>query len=424
MSTNARPAVSCTNVPQRVQHSLEGRGLQAPGMARIKVQQAPHDQTPQAGSGAAQRPPPHSHADGGPHALRSAAAAGRRAPGVHASGGGGGAVAQAPLAAHYVGELDDVVGAHGAAAHHEHAARAGAGAGGRDRGYHHHRGQVGLEGAEAGAAHHTTCGWSRWGGDGDALADDCYNSADEDDKGDAGEGRGAAGMGRECDMDEAELENVLKKEKGFRIKRMEEDGNCLFRAIADQIYGDPGMHAEVRRLCMDYLEAERSHFSQFVTQDFDHYIRRKRHDKIFGNNLEMQAMAELFNRPIEVPPSLPRYSLSLCLSLALSLARSFSLSLSCSRSRSLSLPMSLSLARSVSLSLSFSALSPSLSLSRAFSSLSLSLLSHTHAYKRTHTHTHTQVYCDSAHPMQILHDSYTQTCDSTPLRLSYHRGNH
>ena len=81
--------VSCTNAAAARQHSLEGRGLQAPGMARIKVQQAPHDQTPQAGSGAAQRPPPHSHADGGPHALRSAAAAGRRAPGVHGAGGGG-----------------------------------------------------------------------------------------------------------------------------------------------------------------------------------------------------------------------------------------------------------------------------------------------------------------------------------------------
>mmetsp|Transcript_9808 Transcript_9808/g.32824 ORF Transcript_9808/g.32824 Transcript_9808/m.32824 type:complete len:190 (+) Transcript_9808:687-1256(+) len=60
------------------------------------------------------------------------------------------------------------------------------------------------------------------------------------------------------------------------------------------------MHEEVRELCMDYLVAERGHFSQFVTQDFDEYVRRKRNDKEFGNNLEMQALSEIYNRPIEV----------------------------------------------------------------------------------------------------------------------------
>eukprot|EP01132_Coremiostelium_polycephalum_P002711 gene2711-3364_t len=81
---------------------------------------------------------------------------------------------------------------------------------------------------------------------------------------------------------------------------MKEDGNCLFRSIADQIYGDQEMHNLIREKCMDYMEAERDHFSQFVTEDFNEYIKRKRSDKVYGNNTEMQAMAELFNRPIEV----------------------------------------------------------------------------------------------------------------------------
>eukprot|EP00976_Prorocentrum_cordatum_P076201 1182209-Prorocentrum_minimum.AAC.1 len=81
---------------------------------------------------------------------------------------------------------------------------------------------------------------------------------------------------------------------------MAADGNCLFRAIADQVYGDAELSASTRQMCMDYMEAERDHFSQFVTESFYDYLRRKRGDRCHGNNLEMQAMAEMYNRPIEV----------------------------------------------------------------------------------------------------------------------------
>ena len=37
-----------------------------------------------------------------------------------------------------------------------------------------------------------------------------------------------------------------------------------------------------------------------MTEDFEAYIARKRSDHIHGNHIEMQAMSEIFNRPIEV----------------------------------------------------------------------------------------------------------------------------
>ena len=43
------------------------------------------------------------------------------------------------------------------------------------------------------------------------------------------------------------------KKKHRMIKKMSEDGACLFRAIADQVYGDQEMHSVVRQQCMDYL---------------------------------------------------------------------------------------------------------------------------------------------------------------------------
>mmetsp|Transcript_41861 Transcript_41861/g.80016 ORF Transcript_41861/g.80016 Transcript_41861/m.80016 type:complete len:828 (-) Transcript_41861:185-2668(-) len=99
---------------------------------------------------------------------------------------------------------------------------------------------------------------------------------------------------------ESKFETDLAREHGFKIRRMLEDGNCLFRAVSDQVYGDPELHASTRQMCVDYLEAERDHFSQFVTEGFSEYLDRKRRDRCHGNNLEMQAMAEMFNRPVEV----------------------------------------------------------------------------------------------------------------------------
>ena len=41
-------------------------------------------------------------------------------------------------------------------------------------------------------------------------------------------------------------------------------------------------------------------FKQYVTEDFSRYLNRKRCDQCHGNHIEMQAMCELFNRPLEV----------------------------------------------------------------------------------------------------------------------------
>jgi len=41
--------------------------------------------------------------------------------------------------------------------------------------------------------------------------------------------------------------------KGLLIKKISDDGNCLFGAVADQAYADPALHAELRKQCLDYM---------------------------------------------------------------------------------------------------------------------------------------------------------------------------
>eukprot|EP01118_Nematostelium_gracile_P017281 TRINITY_DN7332_c0_g1_i1.p1 TRINITY_DN7332_c0_g1~~TRINITY_DN7332_c0_g1_i1.p1 ORF type:complete len:311 (-),score=68.00 TRINITY_DN7332_c0_g1_i1:70-915(-) len=111
---------------------------------------------------------------------------------------------------------------------------------------------------------------------------------------------GVAGNGKmETNLDDF-FARELKEKKGLVIRQMASDGNCLFRAISDQIYGDPEMHDQVRERCMDYMTAERDHFSQFIVEDFEDYIARKRKNKTFGNNTEIQAIGEMYNRPVEI----------------------------------------------------------------------------------------------------------------------------
>jgi len=95
------------------------------------------------------------------------------------------------------------------------------------------------------------------------------------------------------------FEQTMRK-KGYIIKKTVEDGSCLFRAVADQIYGDQEMHASVRKHCMDYLQQNSEYFSQYLTEDIHEYIARKRYLGVQGNHLEIQALSEMYNRPIHI----------------------------------------------------------------------------------------------------------------------------
>jgi hypothetical protein len=89
----------------------------------------------------------------------------------------------------------------------------------------------------------------------------------------------------------------------MKIKEIKGDGNCLYRAIADQIYGIDSCFELVKSKCMDYLELEKDFFSQFIDggkEKFDEYILMKRMDGVWGDDIEIQALSELYNRPIEI----------------------------------------------------------------------------------------------------------------------------
>lgn len=81
------------------------------------------------------------------------------------------------------------------------------------------------------------------------------------------------------------------------------DGNCLFRAIAYQLYGDEDKHKLIRTKTMEYIMAEKKYFGSFIeggVPKVKEYTDRKSCNGIWGDDIEIQAFSEIYDRPIEI----------------------------------------------------------------------------------------------------------------------------
>lgn len=103
---------------------------------------------------------------------------------------------------------------------------------------------------------------------------------------------------------EEQFRNELDQERSLRIEEVDSDGNCLFRAVAYQVYGDEDMCYFLRDKCMDYILACHAYFKDFIDLNVDgsiqNYCDRKRQDKVWGDDLEIEALSEMYGRPIEI----------------------------------------------------------------------------------------------------------------------------
>ena len=117
--------------------------------------------------------------------------------------------------------------------------------------------------------------------------------------------------------DSALFQHAMKLEHNFEIRKMPDDGNCLFSAFAHQVYGDDSLHAIMREKCCDYMELHSEKFSEFIDtdnhyRDFAHYLDTMRTLRTWGDNLEITALSEIYQRRVEVyaQETTPRITLS------------------------------------------------------------------------------------------------------------------
>ncbi|BFZ62553.1 2-oxoglutarate dehydrogenase E1 component [Saitoella coloradoensis] len=101
--------------------------------------------------------------------------------------------------------------------------------------------------------------------------------------------------------DPNDLRSTLQAQ-GLYAKDVLGDGNCLFRALSDQFYGEVSRYAEIREKCVEYMKANEDDFKCFVGEDeeWEHYVRRMASDGVYGDNLEIVAFARTYDRDVKI----------------------------------------------------------------------------------------------------------------------------
>jgi len=83
---------------------------------------------------------------------------------------------------------------------------------------------------------------------------------------------------------------------GMASVEMEGDGNCQFRALADQLFGSQEYHAVVRALAIAHMRSQSDFFSMFYESpsEFNAYLKDMARNRTWGEELTLRASVEAF----------------------------------------------------------------------------------------------------------------------------------
>ncbi|OQS01873.1 hypothetical protein THRCLA_05683 [Thraustotheca clavata] len=89
---------------------------------------------------------------------------------------------------------------------------------------------------------------------------------------------------------------------GLQLVTIDSDGNCLFRTLSDQLYGDQTHFPDIRKEIVQYIKDHQENLEPFMEDEetFDNYCRRMAEDGVWGGNLELYVAALVWKRRIVV----------------------------------------------------------------------------------------------------------------------------
>jgi len=98
-----------------------------------------------------------------------------------------------------------------------------------------------------------------------------------------------------------QLDNQLL-ELNLSLKLIPEDGNCLFRALGDQLDGNSDDHMKYRQEVVQFMKDHRDDFEPFVEDDisFDQHLQNLSNVGTFGGNDSIVAFARLYDLTVVI----------------------------------------------------------------------------------------------------------------------------
>ncbi|KAI5406756.1 OVARIAN TUMOR DOMAIN-containing deubiquitinating enzyme 11 [Lathyrus oleraceus] len=104
------------------------------------------------------------------------------------------------------------------------------------------------------------------------------------------------------DVNDATLDHETLSERlvtyGLSELQMEGDGNCQFRALADQLFRKPDYHKYVRRQVIKQLKHQKKLYEAYVPMEYKSYIKQMKKSGEWGDHVTLQAAADRFDAKI------------------------------------------------------------------------------------------------------------------------------
>uniref|UniRef100_A0A2P2JX39 ubiquitinyl hydrolase 1 n=1 Tax=Rhizophora mucronata TaxID=61149 RepID=A0A2P2JX39_RHIMU len=109
------------------------------------------------------------------------------------------------------------------------------------------------------------------------------------------------------DVNEASLDHERLSERlatyGLAEMQIAGDGNCQFRALADQLFRNPDHHKHVRKQVVKQLKHFRKLYEGYVPMNYKSYLKTMKKSGEWGDHITLQAAADRFGAKISLVTS-------------------------------------------------------------------------------------------------------------------------
>ncbi|XP_043690352.1 OVARIAN TUMOR DOMAIN-containing deubiquitinating enzyme 11 isoform X2 [Telopea speciosissima] len=104
------------------------------------------------------------------------------------------------------------------------------------------------------------------------------------------------------DVNDATLDHERLSQRlttyGLQELQIEGDGNCQFRALADQLFRNPDYHKHVRKEVVRQLKHFKKLYEGYVPMKYKQYLKKMKRSGEWGDHVTLQAAADRFEAKI------------------------------------------------------------------------------------------------------------------------------